>query len=235
DSRDNYDNRQSNGQFNYNMNNMMNMQNNMLNIPLSVQPFVRNSNTSNYSNGVQEVSNVKACFRVSGDPYITTPITFSVDYISSNNQMELMNAYDTAARIMQLCQQIKGTGQQPMGGYNQQQPMGGYGQQQPMGGYNQQQPMGGYNQQQQPMGGYNQQQPMGGYNQQQPMGGYNQQQSMGGYNQQQQPMNGYNQQQQPMNGYNQQQQPVQNAFWVCPNCGSQNTSNFCNQCGTPKQ
>lgn len=31
------------------------------------------------------------------------------------------------------------------------------------------------------------------------------------------------------------QPPVQNAAWVCPNCGAQNTSNFCSGCGTPKQ
>ncbi|MCI6651952.1 MAG: DUF4428 domain-containing protein [Ruminococcus sp.] len=221
DSRDNYDNRQSNSFFGV-MNNMMNMQNNMLNIPLSVQPFVRNSNTSNFSSGVKEVSEVKACFSISGDPYITSNVSFSIDYISSNNQMELMNAYETASRIMQLCQQIKqGGAQQPMGGYNQQQPMGGYNQQQPMNGYNQQQQMNGFNQQQ-PMNGYAQQQQMNGFNQQQPMNGYGQQQQMNGYNQQQ-----------PMVGYN--QQPVQNAVWICPNCGAQNSTNFCNNCGTPRQ
>ncbi len=132
--------------------------------------------------------------------------------------------------------------QQPMGGY-QQQPMGGY--QQPMqGGYQQQQPMQGGYQQQQPMqGGYQQQQPMqGGYQQQQPMqGGYQQQQPMQGGYQQQQPMQGGYQQQQPMQGGYQQQQPAQGGFaqqqpmqWTCPNCGSVNSTNFCQNCGTPK-
>ena len=35
-------------------------------------------------------------------------------------------------------------------------------------------------------------------------------------------------------GYVQQQQPVQNATWFCPSCGTQNTSKFCSGCGTPK-
>ena len=49
-----------------------------------------------------------------------------------------------------------------------------------------------------------------------------------------QPVGGY---QQPMqNGY---QQPVQGGYqqpveWFCPNCGAQNTANFCSNCGTPK-
>ena len=90
----------------------------------------------------------------------------------------------------------------------------GYQQQAPMGnmGYQQQAPMGNMGYQQQ---GY--QQPMqGGY--QQPMqGGYQQQ----GY---QQPMQqGY---QQPM-----QQQGMQ---WICSNCGAQNTTNFCQNCGRPR-
>ena len=115
----------------------------------------------------------------------------------------------------------------------------------PMGGF--QQPMqGGYQQMpQQPMqGGYQQmpQQPMqGGYQQmpQQPMqGGYQQmpQQPMqGGYQQMpQQPMQGGYQQpaQQPMQqGY---AQPAAAMQWTCPNCGSINTTNFCENCGTPK-
>jgi hypothetical protein len=123
---------------------------------------------------------------------------------------------------------------QMQGGYTQmnngyQQPMqGGYQQQQPMqGGYAQQQPMqGGYAQQQPMQGGYQQQQPMqGGYAQQQPLqGGYQQQPVQGGY---QQPTQG---------GYAQQPvQPQAPAQWTCPNCGSMNTTNFCQNCGTPKQ
>lgn len=42
--------------------------------------------------------------------------------------------------------------------------------------------------------------------------------------------------QQPMNqGYAQPQQAAPNAPWICPNCGTQNTSNFCSGCGTKKQ
>ncbi len=64
-----------------------------------------------------------------------------------------------------------------------------------------------------------------------------------GYVQQPQgyPQQGYVQQPQgyPQQGYVQQpvQQPMQQAAaaaqWFCPNCGSQNTTNFCQNCGTP--
>ncbi len=83
------------------------------------------------------------------------------------------------------------------------------------------------------------QQMNGGYTQ--PQQGY--QQMNGGYSQPmqqgyQQMNNGYAQ---PMQqGYQQPvQQPVQqaaaDAAWFCPNCGSQNTTNFCQNCGKPKQ
>jgi len=124
-----------------------------------------------------------------------------------------------------------------MGGMGYQQPMGGMGYQQ--GGY--QQPMGGMGYQQ---GGYQQQPMQGGYQQQPMQGGYQQQPMQGGY--QQQPMQGGYQQQPVQGGY--QQQPMQAAYqqqqgnfqqpmggaWTCPNCGSQNTTNFCQNCGTPK-
>ncbi len=215
DSRDNYDNSQMNNGFGVSMNNIMNnmnMQNSMLNVPLAAQPFIRNSSNSFSTTGVQEVSGIKACFRVT-DPYITKPISFTVAYISSDNNMKLMQGYETAVQIMQLCQQIKqgsgqsmnqGFAQQPMNQGFAQQPMNqGYGQ--PMqGGY---QPMNqGYAQPQQPM-----------------QQGYGQPQQQG-YGQPQQPVN---------NGY--QQQNDMNAPWFCPNCGTQNTSKFCSSCGTPKQ
>ncbi|MBR0415391.1 MAG: DUF4428 domain-containing protein [Clostridia bacterium] len=112
-------------------------------------------------------------------------------------------------------------------------------QQQPMqGGYQQMnnQPMqGGYQQMNnQPMQqGYQQQQPMQqGYQQQQPMQqGYQQQPMQQGYQQQQPMQQGYQQQQQPPMQQPQQQQPMQ---WTCPNCGSINSTNFCQNCGTPK-
>lgn len=178
DSRDNFDNRQMNNGFVGVMNNMMNnmnMQNSMVNVPLSAQPFIRNSSNSFSSSGVREVSGIKVCFRVT-DPYITTPISFNVAYVSSNNNMELMQGYDTAVQIMQLCQQIKQVGGQPMNqGYAQQPMNNGYGQ--PMqGGY---QPMNqgygqpvqqGYAQPQQPMNqGYAQQPVNNGYQQQNDM------------------------------------------------------------------
>ena len=46
--------------------------------------------------------------------YITNEISFTVAYVSSNNQMELMQAYETGVQIMQLCQQIKQGGMQNM-------------------------------------------------------------------------------------------------------------------------
>ena len=214
DSRDNFDNRQLNNQnngFNNFMNGMNqafgNMQTGMVNVPLSAQPFVRNADSGYSSSGsIKEVSGIKACFSVT-DPYITNEISFIVAYVSSNNQMELMQAYETGVQIMQLCQQIKQGGMQNMNN--------GYGQ--TMNNAYGQQMNNGYGQPMQQ--GYVQQ------NFQQPM-------QQNGYAQQ--PMNqGYGQ---PMQqGYVQQQQPVQNGVWFCPNCGTQNTSKFCSGCGSPKQ
>lgn len=211
DNRDNFDNRQMNnatgfGGMNQMMNamNNMNMQNSMVNVPLSAQPFIRNS-SSYSSSGIKEVSDINVCFRVT-DPFITEPISFSVsNSITSGNQMELMQAYEAGVQVMQLCQQIKQGGAQNMNQGFGQQMNNGYGQPMQQNGYAQ--PM---------QQGYVQQ------NYQQPM--------QQGYAQPQQPMQqGYAQQpaQQPM------QQPAQNAAWFCPNCGTQNTSKFCSGCGTP--
>lgn len=135
DNRDNFDNRQLNNQnngFNNFMNGMNqmfgNMQTGMVNVPLSAQPFVRNADSGYSSSGsIKEVSGIKACFRVT-DPYITNEISFTVAYVSSNNQMQLMQAYETGVQIMQLCQQIKQGGMQNMNnGFNQSQQ--GYGSQ----------------------------------------------------------------------------------------------------------
>lgn len=125
------------------------MQSGMVNVPLSAQPFVRNAD-SGYSgtNSVREVSGIKVCFRVT-DTYIITPISFKVAYVSSNNQMELMQACETGVQVMQLCQQIKQGGMQNMNqGYGQQMNNGygqpiqqGYAQQQMQQGYVQQQPV----------------------------------------------------------------------------------------------
>ena len=142
--------------------NNMNMQNSMVNVPLSAQPFIRNS-SSYSSSGIKEVSDINVCFRVT-DPFITEPISFSVaGSITSGNQMELMQAYEAGVQVMQLCQQIKqggaqnmnqGFGQQMNNGYGQPMQQNGYAQ--PMQqGYvqqNYQQPMQqGYAQPQQPM------------------------------------------------------------------------------------
>ena len=134
---------------------------------------------------------------------------------------EIVQVFNGGGAAMGAAMGMGGMNQPMQGGY---QPMqGGYGQQPMQGGYAQQPMQGGY---QQPMQGGYQQQPMQGGYQQQPMqGGYQQQPMQGGY--QQQPMQG---------GY--QQQPVQQqapAQWTCPNCGSVNTTNFCQNCGTPKQ
>ena len=134
-------------------------------------------------------------------------------------------------------------------GMNQPYQQQGFNQQyqQPQQGFNQQyqQPQQGFNQQyQQPQQGFNQQyqQPQQGFNQQyqQPQQGFNQQyQQQQGFNQQyQQPQQSFNQQyqQQPQQGFNPQyQQPMDNGAWTCPNCGTQCTTKFCVNCGTPKQ
>lgn len=178
DSRDNFDNRQLNNQnngFNNFMNGMNqmfgNMQTGMVNVPLSAQPFVRNADSGCSSSGsIKEVSGIKACFRVT-DPYITNEISFIVAYVSSNNQMELMQAYETGVQIMQLCQQIKQGGAQNMNqGYGQ--PMNnGYGQpiQQGYVQQNFQQPMqqNGYAQQPMQQNSYAQKPMQQGYVQQQ--------------------------------------------------------------------
>lgn len=137
DNRDDFDNRQLNNSnsFGGNMNRMNNMMNSsMLNIPLAAQPFVRNSSSYSSPNEIREVCNVRVYFRVT-DQFITNPIGFDVTSgISSGNQMELMNAYETAVQVMQLCQQIKQGGAPVNQGFNQMNQ--GYGQpQQNMGGF----------------------------------------------------------------------------------------------------
>ncbi|MGN0467483.1 MAG: DUF4428 domain-containing protein [Acutalibacteraceae bacterium] len=182
DRMDNYDNRQGgqNNGFMGMMNNQMNAMNmSMVNVPLSAQPFIRNSSSSFSSTSIKEVSDINACFRVT-DPYITTPISFSVTgSITSGNQMELMNAYEIGVQIMQLCQQIKQGGAAPMnGGYAQPNAYGqpnAYAQQNMYGQQNTYAPQGAYAQ----PGAYQQQ---NAYPQQNaygaaPVGGYAPQQS----------------------------------------------------------
>ena len=215
DNMDNYDNRQGGHQTTFtNVMNSMgnnNMNTSMVNVPLAAQPFIRNSSSLTSSSGIREVSNIKVCFRVT-DPYITDTISFDTSTsITSGNQMELMNAYETGVRVMQLCQQMKQGGAPMNQGYGQPQ-MGGYAQSQQ--GYGQP-PMGGA-----PMNqGYGQP-PMGGYAQ--PQQGYGQPVQQGYAQPMQQPV------QQPV------QQAAQGGAWFCPNCGTQNTFAFCTGCGAPK-
>ncbi len=233
DSRDTFDNRQEGNQggFNSAMNGlnqmfggMNNMQTSMINVPLAAQPFVRNSGSSyTSSSSVREVSGIKVCFRVT-DTYITNPITFTVADVSSNNQMELMQAYEAGVQVMQLCQQMKQSGaQQPM--------QQGYGQPMQQNGYAQQPMQQGYGQPMQ-QNGYAQQPMQQGYGQPMQQNGYAQQPMQQGYGQPMQ-QNGYPQQPMQQNGYV--QQPAQAVAWTCSNCGTQNTSNFCSGCGAPKQ
>lgn len=149
----------------------------MVNVPLSAQPFVRNADSGYSSSGsIKEVSGIKACFRVT-DPYIINEISFTVSYVSSNNQMELMQAYETGVQIMQLCQQIKQGGMQNMNNGYGQTMNNGYGQPMQQGYVQQnfQQPMqqNGYAQQNfqqsMPQNGYAQQPMQQGYVQQQPV------------------------------------------------------------------
>lgn len=166
DSRDNFDNRQLNNRntgtnvFINGMNQMFgNMQTGLMNVPLSAQPFLRSTDSSYpSSSGIKEVSGIKACFKVT-DPYIINEISFTVAYVGSNNQKQLMQAYETGVQIMQLCLQIKQGGMQNMNnGYGQQMNSGygqpiqqGYGQPMQQNGYTQQPMQQGYVQQQQPV------------------------------------------------------------------------------------
>lgn len=267
DNRDNFDNRQLNNQnngFNNFMNGMNqafgNMQTGMVNVPLSAQPFVRNADSGYSSSGsIKEVSGIKACFRVT-DPYITNEISFTVAYVSSNNQMQLMQAYETGVQIMQLCQQIKQGGMQNM---NQ-----GFGQ--PMNnGFNQ--PQQGYGSQYNAYGQNNfaasatsapktrEQEIMERVIKENDwICTYCKLPNIGTLTcshcgepvadesilklarhiakvelmKENLALQGNSA---PMQqGYGQ-QQPVQNGAWFCPNCGTQNTSKFCGGCGTPKQ
>lgn len=203
DSRDDFDNGTpsfANRMFQNQMNNSM------VNVPLAAQPFVRRNNSYS-SNGVKEITGIKACFKVS-HPYITRPISFKVggtgfgmNSMSGANNMALMNAYETGVQVMQLCQQIKQGGMQ--------QPMGNMGYQN--------QSMNNMNYQNQPMNNMNYQN--------QPMGNMGVQQN---FQNQQMPNNPMNYGNQPMAN---QAAPAAAAF--CSACGSRVAAGaaFCQSCG----
>ena len=117
---------------------------------------------------------------------------------------------------MQQGFQQQGMGMQQQQGFQQGYPQQGFQQQ----GYPGQMPQQGYPQQ-----GYPGQMPQQGYPQQ----GYPGQMPQQGY-----PQQGYPGQMPPQ-GYPQQAaQPQADGAWFCPNCGTQNQTKFCQNCGAPK-
>ncbi len=157
-------------------------------------------------------------YEITMNLYINSPYFNEIEFELTNSIRRPDSRYtEEFRRYEYMANEIVNTLSGAQAGMNQ--GMGGMNQ--PMNGQYQQyaqQPMGG-----QPMNGQYAQQPMGG----QPMNGQYAQQPMGG-----QPMNG--QYGQPMS--QQPMQPQQQAAmqWTCPNCGSLNSTNFCQNCGTPK-
>ncbi len=116
DSRDNYDDRQNSNTVRRTVNTF---RNNMayssnLNIPLAVQPYARESgSTSN----LRKISSINAEFTVN-HPYIST-VSLTVDSSINENSNDLMQAFNTALNIMQLCEQIKSNSQMQNNGFQQ--------------------------------------------------------------------------------------------------------------------
>lgn len=233
DIRDNFDNRQltnnSNGNKAFvNVGNPMinNMQTCMLNVPLSAQPFVRNAGSGySSSTGIKEVSGIKACFKVA-DPYIPNDIKFTVAYVASNNQMQLMQAYEIGVQVMQLCQKIAQNGSAILAASDSK------------------------TREQEIMERVIKENPWTCPFCKLPNFGTITCSHCGKpvadeevialakhivkcelYSDDLAKRADFIRMQQ---GYVQQQQPVQNATWFCPSCGTQNTSKFCSGCGTPK-
>ena len=246
DIRDNFDNRQLTNQGNgnkvfINVGSPMfnNMQTCMLNVPLAAQPFVRNAGSGySSSTGIKEVSGIKACFKVT-DPYITNDITFTVAYVASNNQMQLMQAYDLGVQVMQLCEKITQNGSAIFAASAPQ------------------------TREEKIMERVIKENTWTCPSCKLPNIGtttcthcgkpvadeevialakyvakceiYSDDLAKQADFVRMQKGNAQQSDQQPMQqGYGQQQQPVQNAAWFCPSCGTQNTSKFCTGCGTPK-
>ena len=82
----------------------------MLDVPLALQPYVRDTNTSS---SPQRISSLKAKFIVN-HPFITD-ISMYVDSSIGTVRNELMRAFDDGMQLMRLCEQIRNGMQNNMG------------------------------------------------------------------------------------------------------------------------
>lgn len=113
DEYDRYDNRQGrNSGFGsqFDTTNSFSGQNGMLDVPLALQPYVRDTNTSS---SPQRISSLKAKFIVN-HPFITD-ISMYVDSSIGTVRNELMRAFDDGMQLMRLCEQIRNGMQNNMG------------------------------------------------------------------------------------------------------------------------
>ena len=113
DEYDRYDNRQGrNSGFDsqFDTTNSFSGQNGMLDVPLALQPYVRDTNTSS---SPQRISSLKAKFIVN-HPFITD-ISMYVDSSIGTVRNELMRAFDDGMQLMRLCEQIRNGMQNNMG------------------------------------------------------------------------------------------------------------------------
>ena len=113
DEYDHYDNRQGrNSGFGsqFDTTNSFSGQNGMLDVPLALQPYVRDTNTSS---SPQRISSLKAKFIVN-HPFITD-ISMYVDSSIGTVRNELMRAFDDGMQLMRLCEQIRNGMQNNMG------------------------------------------------------------------------------------------------------------------------
>ena len=113
DEYDRYDNRQGrNSGFGSQLDttNSFSGQNGMLDVPLALQPYVRDTNTSS---SPQRISSLKAKFIVN-HPFITD-ISMYVDSSIGTVRNELMRAFDDGMQLMRLCEQIRNGMQNNMG------------------------------------------------------------------------------------------------------------------------
>lgn len=105
DEYDHYDNRQGgNGGLGGLLDtiNSLSGQNGMLDVPLALQPYVRDTDRSS---SPRRISSLKAKFIVN-HPYITD-ISMYIDSSIGTARNELMRAFDDGMQLMRLCEQIK--------------------------------------------------------------------------------------------------------------------------------